>query len=277
MSRATTCIRPRTSSACARAWRSTTRSAATGCRRWRRAWRRPMRRPSRWWCRVRRSSAATATSCAVARRDLRLVHLQGRREVLAARAAQRQGHYMPVSLLDSQFAILEPPGADERALTLRRHPRRRWTSCVARWRHCRLAAAWLAAIETLLSTENPPWPTFTKVILFTDTDGFARFREEQIPLGEGTPQAMLSEAVCQRWLPVAPEPGGVSQPVPLHGDAAMAVRAARPDGDRPAGRHVPGCSARATTSIRSTCCPKVRPSMPRCTGTGAARSAPSRS
>lgn len=33
---------------------------------------------------------------------------------------------------------------------------------------------------------------FTKVILFTDTDGRARFREETIPLGEGTPQSMLS-------------------------------------------------------------------------------------
>ena len=35
--------------------------------------------------------------------------------------------------------------------------------------------------------------TFTKVILFTDTDGRARFREEQVPLGQGTPQSMLSE------------------------------------------------------------------------------------
>jgi len=34
---------------------------------------------------------------------------------------------------------------------------------------------------------------FSKVILFTDTDGRARFREEAIPLGEGSPQAMLSE------------------------------------------------------------------------------------
>ena len=33
---------------------------------------------------------------------------------------------------------------------------------------------------------------FTKVVLFTDTDGRARFREEQVPLTEGTPQAMLS-------------------------------------------------------------------------------------
>ena len=34
---------------------------------------------------------------------------------------------------------------------------------------------------------------FTKVILFTDTDGRARFREEQIPLDEGTPQTLLSK------------------------------------------------------------------------------------
>ncbi|MDB5897448.1 MAG: hypothetical protein JWP41_1050 [Ramlibacter sp.] len=34
--------------------------------------------------------------------------------------------------------------------------------------------------------------SFTKVILFTDTDGRARFREEQVALGEGTPQSQLS-------------------------------------------------------------------------------------
>jgi hypothetical protein len=33
---------------------------------------------------------------------------------------------------------------------------------------------------------------FRKVILFTDTDGRARFREETITLSEGTPQARLS-------------------------------------------------------------------------------------
>jgi hypothetical protein len=35
-------------------------------------------------------------------------------------------------------------------------------------------------------------PGFTKVTLFTDSDGRARFREESIPLTEGTPQTMLS-------------------------------------------------------------------------------------
>ena len=34
--------------------------------------------------------------------------------------------------------------------------------------------------------------TFTRTVLFTDTDGRARFREEALALSEGTPQAMLS-------------------------------------------------------------------------------------
>ena len=50
--------------------------------------------------------------------DLRVVHLHGGREMLAARLAARQGHYMPASLLDSQLATLEAPGPDERAITL---------------------------------------------------------------------------------------------------------------------------------------------------------------
>lgn len=37
------------------------------------------------------------------------VHLSGTREVIAERMARRQHEYMPTSLLDSQFATLEPP------------------------------------------------------------------------------------------------------------------------------------------------------------------------
>ena len=33
---------------------------------------------------------------------------------------------------------------------------------------------------------------FTQVILYTDIDSRAKFREESVPLGEGSPQAMLS-------------------------------------------------------------------------------------
>ena len=34
---------------------------------------------------------------------------------------------------------------------------------------------------------------FTKVVLFTDTDGRARFKEEEISLPQGNPQSMLSQ------------------------------------------------------------------------------------
>jgi hypothetical protein len=34
--------------------------------------------------------------------------------------------------------------------------------------------------------------TFTKVILYTDSDGRAKFRDETLALTEGTPQSMLS-------------------------------------------------------------------------------------
>ena len=49
---------------------------------------------------------------------LRLVYLHGPAALLRQRMAARSGHYMPASLLDSQLATLEPPGADESALTL---------------------------------------------------------------------------------------------------------------------------------------------------------------
>ena len=49
--------------------------------------------------------------------QLRLVHLTGARNKLLERTTQRSGHYMPASLLESQLATLEPPEADENALT----------------------------------------------------------------------------------------------------------------------------------------------------------------
>lgn len=45
------------------------------------------------------------------------VHLAGGKSLIAERMAARSGHYMPTSLLDSQFAALEAPGPDE-AMTL---------------------------------------------------------------------------------------------------------------------------------------------------------------
>ena len=47
--------------------------------------------------------------------DVRFVYLAGGRALLAERLAQRRGHFMPQSLLDSQLATLEAPSPDEHA------------------------------------------------------------------------------------------------------------------------------------------------------------------
>ena len=49
-------------------------------------------------------------------RDIEFVYLHGSRELIASRLAGRQGHFMPSSLLDTQFATLEEPGPDEPAI-----------------------------------------------------------------------------------------------------------------------------------------------------------------
>lgn len=46
------------------------------------------------------------------------VYLAGTHEEIAHRLAKRHGHFMPAALLDSQFATLEEPGPDERAITV---------------------------------------------------------------------------------------------------------------------------------------------------------------
>lgn len=43
----------------------------------------------------------------------RILFLVGAPELIRARMLKRTDHYMPATLLDSQFATLEPPGADE--------------------------------------------------------------------------------------------------------------------------------------------------------------------
>ena len=44
------------------------------------------------------------------------VYLHGSRELIASRLVTRHGHFIPTSLLDSQFAALEEPAADEPAI-----------------------------------------------------------------------------------------------------------------------------------------------------------------
>jgi len=47
--------------------------------------------------------------------EVRFVYLAGSRALFAERLAQRRGHFMPSSLLESQLSILEEPSPDERA------------------------------------------------------------------------------------------------------------------------------------------------------------------
>ena len=49
---------------------------------------------------------------------------------------------------------------------------------------------------------------FTKVVLFTDADGRARFREEPVPLPEGTPQARFSALMPSGGLQLRESPVG---------------------------------------------------------------------
>jgi gluconokinase len=48
--------------------------------------------------------------------DIVFLYLKIDRETAWRRVANRKGHFMPASLVDSQFATLEEPAADERAV-----------------------------------------------------------------------------------------------------------------------------------------------------------------
>ena len=50
--------------------------------------------------------------------DVEFLHLAGTPEVIGKRQASRPGHFMPASLLASQFATLEPLEPDERGIAI---------------------------------------------------------------------------------------------------------------------------------------------------------------
>jgi gluconokinase len=60
------------------------------------------------------------------RPHVRLVYLKGGHDLVARRLAARDGHFMPRSLLESQFAALEEPQPGERAIvvSISPHPRK---------------------------------------------------------------------------------------------------------------------------------------------------------
>lgn len=69
--------------------------------------------------------------------EVEFVFLNGERSLVAKRLAGRRGHFMPPSLLDSQFAALEDPTPDEHALVcdIRKPPDDIVTALVARVTH----------------------------------------------------------------------------------------------------------------------------------------------
>ena len=59
------------------------------------------------------------------RAGVRLIYLKGDETLIARRLATRQKHFMPCSLLHSQFEALEEPGPDERPIIVSIEPRPR--------------------------------------------------------------------------------------------------------------------------------------------------------
>ncbi len=50
--------------------------------------------------------------------EMRIVYLEANPRLMRERVASRRGHYMPASLVDSQFAALEPPVGEGDVMTL---------------------------------------------------------------------------------------------------------------------------------------------------------------
>jgi gluconokinase len=78
------------------------------------------------WLREREDAVVTCSALKRAYRDilregapdLLFLHLDGDKETVRQRVSGRAGHFMPESLVDSQFAALEPLEADERGIVV---------------------------------------------------------------------------------------------------------------------------------------------------------------
>jgi carbohydrate kinase (thermoresistant glucokinase family) len=86
-----------------------------------------------WIDKTRRSGAGGVIACSALKRryrdvligdraDVRLVYLRGDEELIARRIATRHEHFMPRSLLRSQFEALEEPGPGENPIIVSIEP-----------------------------------------------------------------------------------------------------------------------------------------------------------
>jgi gluconokinase len=89
-----------------------------------------------WIDQTRRSGGHGVIACSALKRrsrevligdraDVRLVYLKGDETLIARRIATRQEHFMPRSLLHSQFEVLEEPGLDGNPITVPIEPQPR--------------------------------------------------------------------------------------------------------------------------------------------------------
>jgi len=76
------------------------------------------------------------------------VFLEGSRELIAARMGERKGHFMPTTMLDSQFAALESPVGEPRVVVVDITPE---PEAIAR-----AAAEALAARDDFPAPDSPP-------------------------------------------------------------------------------------------------------------------------
>ena len=86
-----------------------------------------------WIDKTRRSGGHGVIACSALKRsyrdvlignraDVRLVYLKGDETLIARRLATRHEHFMPQSLLHSQFEALEEPGSNERPIVVSIEP-----------------------------------------------------------------------------------------------------------------------------------------------------------
>lgn len=89
-----------------------------------------------WIDKTRRSGGNGVIACSALKRryrdvligdraDVRLVYLKGDEKLIARRVATRHEHFMPLSLLHSQFEALEEPGAGENPIIVSVEPQPR--------------------------------------------------------------------------------------------------------------------------------------------------------
>ena len=95
-----------------------------------------LRAIAHWIDEKRRAGAHGIVACSALKRryrdvligdraDVRLIYLKGDETLIARRIATRHEHFMPPSLLHSQFDLLEEPGSDENPITVSIEPQPR--------------------------------------------------------------------------------------------------------------------------------------------------------